>query len=198
MLLTGQRRGEVSGIRWSELRLTPRSQAVWVLPAARTKNGREHEVPLSEAAVDILEQLPRIEGCDLVLSGGGSNPPTGFGKAKVRLDAAISRGRAERATNGEAAALMPAFTLHDLRRSMATGLQRLGVRLEVTEAMLNHVSGSRSGIVGVYQRHRWTAEARTAASRWAAHLLGCATGEVASGDAANLAEARAARRTFGR
>lgn len=63
------------------------------------------------------------------------------------------------------------WTLHDLRRTVATGLQRLGVRLEVTEAALNHVSGSRAGIVGVYQRHAWTEEKRAALNAWAAHVL---------------------------
>jgi len=66
----------------------------------------------------------------------------------------------------------PRRALHDLRRTMATGLQRLGVRLEVTEAVLNHVSGSRAGIVGVYQRHAWTAEKRAALEAWAAHVMG--------------------------
>ena len=65
---------------------------------------------------------------------------------------------------------MPPWRLHDLRRSVATGLQRLGVRLEVIEAVLGHVSGSRAGIVGVYQRHRFEAEAREALAAWAAHL----------------------------
>ena len=62
------------------------------------------------------------------------------------------------------------WTLHDLRRTFATNLQRLGVRLEVTEALLNHVSGTRSGIVGVYQQHRWEAEKREAIRQWEAYL----------------------------
>jgi hypothetical protein len=64
------------------------------------------------------------------------------------------------------------WRLHDLRRTMATGLQRLGVRLEVTEAVLNHVSGSRAGIVGVYQRHSWADEKRSALDAWGAHVAG--------------------------
>ena len=64
------------------------------------------------------------------------------------------------------------WTLRDLRRTFATNLQRLGVRLEVTEALLNHVSGTRSGIVGVYQQHQWGAEKRGAMSQWEAYLAG--------------------------
>jgi hypothetical protein len=61
--------------------------------------------------------------------------------------------------------------LHDLRRTLATGLQKLGVRFEVTEAVLNHVSGARSGVAGVYQRHTWTKEKRAALEDWSAHLV---------------------------
>jgi integrase len=67
---------------------------------------------------------------------------------------------------------MAPWRLHDLRRTLATGLQRLGQRLEVTEAVLNHVSGSRSGIVGVYQRHDWADEKRVALQTWWLHLKG--------------------------
>ena len=66
--------------------------------------------------------------------------------------------------------------MHDLRRTLATGLQRLGVRLEVTEAVLNHVSGGRAGIVGVYQRHDWASEKRAALDAWAAHVIAATEG----------------------
>ena len=72
------------------------------------------------------------------------------------------------------------WRVHDLRRTVATGLQRLGVRLEVTEAVLNHVSGTRSGIVGIYQRHDWAAEKRTALDGWAAYVLAAVAGSDAS------------------
>ena len=68
--------------------------------------------------------------------------------------------------------------LHDLRRTLATGLQRLGVRLEVTEAVLNHLSGSRAGVVGIYQRHDWAKEKRAALDAWSAHLLTVAEGRL--------------------
>jgi hypothetical protein len=78
------------------------------------------------------------------------------------------------ATSGATAAPLVLWTLHDLRRTVATGLQRLGVRLEVTEAVLNHISGSRGGIAGVYQRHDWAVEKRAALDAWAAHVLAVA------------------------
>ena len=71
--------------------------------------------------------------------------------------------------------------LHDLRRTLATGLQRLGVRLEVTEAVLNHLSGSRAGVVGIYQRHDWAEEKRAALDAWSAHLLAAAEGRLPAG-----------------
>src|SRR5258705_12755038 len=72
--------------------------------------------------------------------------------------------------------------LHDLRRALATGLQRLGVRLEVTEAVLNHISGSRGGIAGVYQRHDWVAEKRAALDAWADHVISSVKGRAGAGD----------------
>jgi integrase len=86
---------------------------------------------------------------------------------EARMDAAASRAPSP---------LIP-WTVHDLRRTLATGLQRLGVRLEVTEAVLNHISGSRDGIAGVYQRHDWAAEKRTALDTWAAHVMAVVEGQ---------------------
>jgi hypothetical protein len=70
--------------------------------------------------------------------------------------------------------------VHDLRRTVATGLQRLGVRLEVTEAILNHISGSRGGIAGIYQRHDWAAEKRAALDAWAAHVASIIEGRTSA------------------
>jgi integrase len=164
LMLTGQRRGEVAGMSWREL--TP-DLSTWTVPAERSKNGRAHDVPLAPAVRDMLRARPRLAGCHLVFWSGRkprsgvaeATPPSGFGLAKRRLDELLSEPP------------LPAWTLHDIRRSLATGLQRAGVRLEVTEAVLNHVSGSRSGIVGVYQRHAWTAEKRAALDGWAEHIL---------------------------
>jgi integrase len=99
----------------------------------------------------------------IVSSGrGGQAPFANVGHAKARLDRLIAEAEGEP---------MPAWRLHDIRRTAATGLQRLGTRLEVIEAVLGHVSGSRSGIVGVYQRHRFEEEARAAVTAWGEHVI---------------------------
>jgi hypothetical protein len=81
------------------------------------------------------------------------------------------------------------WSIHDLRRTVATGLQRPGVRLEVTEAVLNHISGSRAGIAGVYQRHDWAAEKRAALDAWAAHILSMVEGRAAAPNIVTLVRA---------
>ena len=182
LLLTGQRRGEVAGMTWEEVDLRA---AEWRLPGTRTKNGRPHTVPLSPAMLALLAEQPRFTS-GLVFEGARGTAPSGFGNVKDRLDRAM---RAAAEADGRA---LPAWTIHDLRRTVATGLQRLGVRLEVTEAVLNHVSGSKTGIVAVYQRHQWDAEKRAALEAWARHVERVASGEADPAVVA-LAEARAAR-----
>ncbi len=168
LILTGQRRGEVAGMAWAEVNL---EAGEWSLPGARTKNGQPHVVPLTAEAVALLRTVKRRKGAELVFEGPRKTAVSGFGKVKARLDAAL---RCAAADNG----LKPSpWVLHDLRRTLATGLQRLGVRLEVTESVLNHVSGSRSGIVGVYQRHGWEREKAAALQAWAAHVIRCADGK---------------------
>jgi integrase len=156
LLLTGARRAEVAGMRWSEVDLAAKT---WTLPGARTKNGHEHVVPLSDAAVRVLQDLPRIgdKPDGFIFTTTGTTSVSGYSHAKAAIDRAIS---AEMAT----------WTFHDIRRTVATNLQKLGVRLEVTEAVLNHVSGSRAGIVGVYQRHNYADEKREALDKWADRL----------------------------
>jgi integrase len=144
LILTGQRREEVLSAQWSEFDL---AKKVWTIPAERAKNGKAHVVPLSAPVLALLKTLP-----------GGKGPlfPVGTGVAS----------RAAKRIRDAMGAAQP-WHWHDIRRTMATGLQRLGVRLEVTEAILNHVSGSRAGIVGVYQRHDWASEKRDALNNWA-------------------------------
>jgi integrase len=155
MILTGQRRQEVAGLAWTELDL---ERGAWHLPAERAKNGRAHTVPLVPAAAALLRVRKRSGA--LVFENSRKTAPSGFGKVAARLvKATKAAGHAE------------PWTLHDIRRTVATGLQRLGVRLEVTEALLNHVSGSRAGIVGVYQRHGWEMEKRAALEAWTSHVL---------------------------
>ena len=152
LVLTGQRREEVASMAWDEL--SP-DLSTWTIPAARAKNGAAHIVPLSAQAQTILQVVVRMargpnDGGVLVFPGE-QGVYSGWSKSKERLD--------RRSGVSE-------WTLHDLPRTMATGLQKLGVRLEVTEAVLNHLSGSRAGIVGVYQRHEWADEKRAALNAW--------------------------------
>jgi integrase len=160
LILTGQRRGEVGGMRWDEL---SEDHDTWTLRGSRTKNGRTHVVPLSRQARDLIASVRRVEG-PFVFTSDGRTHAAGWSAVKRRLDFKIAElARAEGTT-------VPPWVTHDIRRSVATNLQKLGIRLEVTEATLNHVSGARAGIVGVYQRHQYADEKRQALNLWAAHV----------------------------
>jgi integrase len=171
LILTGQRRGEVAGMQWAEVDL---DAALWSLPGERTKNDQPHTVPLSSSVLALIRKAPRRRGAALVFEGARKTAPSGFGKVKERLDDAM------RAEAKKAKRPFQPWVLHDIRRTVATGLQRLGVRLEVTEAVLNHISGSRSGIVGVYQRHGWEREKAEALKAWEGHVLGLVDAREAS------------------
>jgi integrase len=160
LLLTLQRRDEVFSADVSEFDL---ENAIWTIPGSRAKNGVAHIVPLSPAALGEDKGLigKRQEGKLFPARGRAEHGPSGFSKSWARVRETVEVVCAERVER---------FTMHDLRRTGATGLQRLGVRLEVTEAVLNHVSGSRGGIVGVYQRHHFTEEKRQALDAWADEL----------------------------
>lgn len=182
LMLTGQRREEVAGLPWSELR---QADVVWKLPADRAKNGQPVDTPLSTSVVEVLTALAKGDKWPRrgwVISTTGKVPFSGYSKAKKRLDAKIAKLNSEE--------VLERWTLHDLRRTLATGMQRLGVRFEVTEAILNHVSGSRSGVAGVYQRHDWGPEKARALQSWSDHIEGLLTASDKS-NVVRLAEARA-------
>jgi integrase len=121
----------------------------------------------------------RHASSQLVFPGVAGTPFAGWSKARVALDKAIMDRRAKAAkTGGKSPAPLTPWNVHDLRRTVATGLQRLGVRLEVTEAVLNHISGSRGGIAGVYQRHDWASEKRAALDAWADHVISSVKGRA--------------------
>lgn len=168
LILTGQRREEVAGMGWGELAPDLSS---WAIPASRAKTGAAHVVPLSTQAQAVLRGAPRLWESDLMFPGL-RGAFSGFSKAKAALDKASG---------------VKDWRLHDLRRTMATGLQRLGVRLEVTEAVLNHVAGSRAGIVGVYQRHTWADEKRAALNAWGAHVAALVERREAARNVVSLA-----------
>jgi integrase len=150
LLLTGARRNEIGHLQWSEVDLV---RKLIVLPPQRTKNGRAFELPLSTRALAIIERTPRRNSSDFLFSD-----KSGFkdwGGAKAKLDQRLG---------------IAPWTLHDIRRTCATMLGELGVLPHITEAVLNHYSGHRSGVAGVYQRAKYADEMRSALQRWANHL----------------------------
>ena len=157
LILTAARRGEIGSLRWSEI-----GDNQIQLIGQRTKNGQPHDIPLSPLAQSLVASLPRIAGAELVFWQNG-HAPKGWDHAKSRLDAKINE------LNGSP---LPAWRIHDLRRTAATGLQKLGVSLQVVEATLGHISGSRSGIVGIYQRHNYADEKRGALRAWGQYVMG--------------------------
>jgi integrase len=150
VLLTGARRNEVRGMAWSELDL---DACLWRLPAERNKSGRPFEIPLSAPAVATLRALPRIGPMVFALDG----------KRPMTVHQLIERVRRE-------AGLLD-VRMHDLRRTLRTGLAELGVTFEVAERVLNHAM---PGLQAVYNRHNYLAEKRTALALWAEHILALA------------------------
>jgi len=155
LLLTGQRRDEVGGMRWDEIDL---AQKTWAIPAERVKNGRKHTVPLSEQVVAIIKAQPRVS--DLVFSIGKT--PSSWSRAKRHLDEVIVE-----LNSGEP---IPPFVIHDIRRSVASGMARIGALPHIVEKILNHTSETFGGVTGVYQRHSYADEMRAALSDWAAEV----------------------------
>jgi integrase len=147
LMLTGQRRHEVASMVWSELDL---ERALWTIPAARTKNGREHEVPLSRQA---LARLPERTGRAHVFGHGRKGGFSGFSRAKARLDAA--------------AGLETPWRLHDLRRSATTHMAEIGIEPHVIEAVINHSSGHKGGVAGVYNWAAYRPQKMAAMQRYA-------------------------------
>jgi integrase len=176
LILTGQRREEIGGLRWSEIDFTTQTIG---LPAertrngrARTKNGRAHEVPLSEPAMRLITATPRRLDRDFVF-GTGANGFGGYSVPKRALDQRIAEVR--QAAGAEEP--MAPWVLHDLRRSLATGLgERLGVLPHVVEAILHHVDGHKRGVAGVYNRASYDKEKRAALAMWAAHVVALVEG----------------------
>ena len=154
LLLTAARRNEVAHMKWSEVDL---ETCIWTIPSDRAKNGREHRLPLSGAAMAIFRDRERDATGPFVFASG-----EWFSALKKEIDRLMT------AENGGKA--IPHWTLHDLRRSGATAMPSLGVSLAVTERIVNHISGSFRGIVSVYQKYKYEPEMRDALERWALHL----------------------------
>jgi integrase len=158
LILTGQRRGEIGALRWGWI---DEEEKTITLPASATKNSRAHKFPYGDTIAVILASVPR-QGDYLFPAqrerkkGKPATTMSGWAKQKTGFDKAV-------ATAGYK---ISPWTLHDLRRTFATNLAALGVRMEVTEKLLNHVSGSFGGIVGIYQRHGFQDEMREAIRLW--------------------------------
>jgi integrase len=171
LLLTAQRRDEVAKMRRVELR---EGGTLWTIPGERAKNGQAHDVPLSAAAQRILGSLSRVAGqAGYLISTTGNSGVSGYAKAKARLDAAmlkLARTDAEEAGADPASIALEPWRLHDLRRTAATGMARLGVEPHVVEAVLNHRSGTITGVAKIYNRHSYGPERRAALEAWAAHV----------------------------
>jgi integrase len=191
MLATGQRRSEVGAATWSEM---DESEALWTLGKARTKAKRLHDVPLSELALSILGDCPKVgdfvfaSGRSSVARDGQAPAPValaGWGKAKERLDELMLSHA--RVVDGEKSKEIEDWRLHDLRRTAATHMARLGVDRLVIGKVLNHAEG---GVTKRYDRHRYDAEKRAALDRWALHLQSVVDGKD-GGNVVQLASARA-------
>jgi integrase len=148
LLATAQRRGELAEMRWSEIDLDDK---IWVIPADRSKNGKPHVVPLSAYALEILSEVPRFLDCDFVFTTTHKSPVSGFSKMLRRLS------EGSQTTD---------WRLHDLRRTAASGMARAGVSPHVVEKVLNHISGTISGVAAVYNRYGYDAEKREALEGW--------------------------------
>ena len=169
LLLTGQRRGEVAGMRWDQI---DRRNWLWTLPRDHTKAGREHVIPLPTAAVEVIHSVPKIG--DYVLTTTGNSPVSGFSKWKRQLDAEILlllREAAERSgKDPESISPFRHWRLHDLRRTMATHMEELGVPPHVVGSVLNHDPKGYKGITSVYTRGTLIAHRQKALSLWAEYL----------------------------
>jgi len=153
LLLTGCRRMEICGLRWSELDL---DTGTLRLPAERTKNGRAHTLPLPPMALDIIATVPRVVERDYL-----------FGE---RSDLGFTQWGAKRDLDAKLGDTVKSWTLHDLRRTAATGMADIGVPPHIIEAVLNHISGHKVGVAGIYNRSSYEREAKAALARWNDHV----------------------------
>ena len=153
LILTGQRRSEVTRAEWAEFNLLDKT---WTIPASRAKNGQKHVVHLSDEALALLTGLPRLENSPYLFTTTGTTPVSGFSKAKEALDNACG---------------VTDWRLHDLRRSFATiTTGKLGIAPHVIDKVLNHVNGAVKGVAAVYQRAQYMDERQAAMEKWGEYL----------------------------
>ena len=164
LMLTGQRETEIAALRWGEIDL---ERNVISLPGSRTKNGRPHEIPMAATVQSLLLSQPKVDGRDLVF-GKGDGPFSGFSRCKEALDKSIAE------LNG-GKPLAP-WVHHDLRRSAATRMADIGIQPYIIEAVLNHVSGHKGGVAGIYNRATYAPEKTQALARWDEHVASLVDG----------------------
>jgi integrase len=172
LLLTGARRSEVGEMTRGEVK-----GDTWTIPRSRSKNNEPHTVPLSSAALEVLGTVKKIKGeRGYIFTTTGDTPVSGWSKAKREIDELMLAAAKEKDPKAE----IEAWRLHDLRRTVASGMARLGIRLEVIEKCLNHVSGSFAGVTGVYQLHSFEKEKREALAKWAEHVEEIVSGKTSA------------------
>src|SRR5262245_1838682 len=150
LLLTGQRANEIAGLEWREINF---DKGIIELSAHRVKNRRKHIVPMSSMMRAILKA--RQQDGDFVFGRCEATPFSGWGKAKGQLDAVLN---------------IPKWKIHDIRRTAATQMAEIGIQPHIIEAVLNHISGHKGGVAGIYNRAAYETEKATALNRWAAHV----------------------------
>jgi integrase len=157
LIFTAQRRNEVSESAWSELNL---DQGMWTIPGERTKNGKPHFVHLSDQATAVLARMPTVG--TYVFTSNGRTPFSGFSKSKKRLDDVSG---------------VTDWRLHDLRRTVTTGMATLGIAPHIADKVMNHLTGTISGVAAVYQRHEFLEERKTALEAWGSYVQSLMDGE---------------------
>jgi integrase len=183
MILTGQRRAEVAGMAWEEV---SHNAATWRIPKERSKNGKAHEIDLGPQALAIIAGLdrtgPLLFPARRAPARKNARTPAeaaapmwvrGFSATKRRLDEIITKARREA---DQEAKPLPAWRLHDLRRTAATNMAEMNFAPHIVERVLNHISGTQSGLVGVYQRHEYRSERKAALTVWGARVEAIVTG----------------------
>jgi integrase len=180
LVITGARLREVAEMRWSEI---DHAAKTWTIPKERAKNAVAHEIPLSAPALAILESIPRVDGGKgapgFVFTTTGRTAVSGFSRAKEQFDEAILDTLRNGASDPEKIAAPERWTMHDLRRTAASGMAGLGFPPHVVEAALNHKSGTIRGVAAVYNRYSYSAEKRAALDAWARALDAIVTGKPA-------------------
>ena len=168
LILTGARNMEGRGACWSEFDIDARK---WTIPSDRSKNGRPHTIYLTDAMLAVIRDVPRFRDVDLVFPAAGNfaRPMSGDQKVKDRVDKRM------REALGEAGCREPDnWCLHDFRRTIATGLQRLGFRPDIADQVIGHVGSTRGGAGVHYLHHKYEYEKRGALEAWSAYVTGLA------------------------